>query len=46
MYFLKGMLGLAPSVVITGLGTGFVFLFTAMVLAGICCLFKHSSSIS
>lgn len=40
MYIFKILLGLAVSVVITGLGTGFVFLFMAMVLAGICCLLK------
>lgn len=40
MYLLKGMLGLAVSVVVTGIGTGFVFLFMAMVIAGICCLLK------
>ena len=40
MYILKMVLGLALSVVITGLGTGFVFLFMAMVIAGICCILK------
>ena len=40
MYILKMMLGLGASIVITGLGTGFVFLFMAMVIAGICCLLK------
>ena len=39
-YLLKIMLPLATSVVITGLGTGFVFLFMAMVVAGICCVLK------
>lgn len=39
-YVLKMLLGLAVCVVITGLGTGFVFLFMAMVIAGICCLLK------
>ena len=40
MYVLKMLLGFAVSVVITGLGTGFVFLFMATVIAGICCLLK------
>lgn len=40
MHLLKIALGLAVSVVITGLGTGFVFLFMAMVIAGICCLLR------
>ena len=40
MYILKMMLGFAVSVVITGLGTGFVFLFMAVVVAGICCILK------
>ena len=40
MYILKMVLGFAVSVVITGLGTGFVFLFMAVVVAGICCILK------
>ena len=40
MHLLNIALGLAFSVVITGLGTGFVFLFMAMVIAGICCLLR------
>ncbi len=40
MYLTKIVMGLAVSVLITGLGTGFVFLFMAMVIAGICCLLK------
>lgn len=40
MYLTKIIMGLVVSVLITGLGTGFVFLFMAMIIAGICCLLK------
>ncbi len=40
MHLLKILLGLVVSVLVTGLGTGFVFLFMAIVLAGVCCLLK------
>ena len=40
MHVMKMALGFATSIVITGLGTGFLFLFMAVVIAGICCLLK------
>ena len=40
MYITKIALGLVVSVLMTGLGSGFVFLFMAIVIAGICCLLK------
>ena len=40
MYLTKITMGFVISLLITGLGTGFVFLFISMVLAGICCLLK------
>lgn len=40
MYIFKIGMALLTSLLITGLGNGFVFLFMAMVIAGICCLLK------
>lgn len=40
MYIFKIGMALFTSLLITGLGNGFVFLFMAMVIAGICCLLK------
>ena len=39
-YVLKLALGLAVSIVISSLGTGFIFLFFALVIAAVCCLLK------
>ena len=40
MYLTKISMGLVVSVLVTSIGTGFVFLFMAMVIAGVCCLLK------
>ena len=40
MYLTKIVMSFAVSVLITSLGCGLVFLFMAMVIAGICCLIK------
>lgn len=40
MYLFKIGMALVTSILITGLGNGFVFLFMAVVIAGICCLLK------
>ena len=40
MYLTKIVMAFAVSVLLTSLGSGFVFLFMAMVIAGICCLLK------
>ena len=40
MYLTKIVMSFAVSVLITSLGCGLVFLFMAMVIAGICCLLK------
>lgn len=40
MYIFKIGMAFLTSLLITGLGNGFVFLFMAMVIAGICCLLK------
>ena len=40
MYLTKIIMGFMVSILVTGLGTGVVFLFMAMVIGGICCLLK------
>lgn len=40
MYLTKITMVFVVSILITGLGTGFVFLFISMVIGGICCLLK------
>lgn len=40
VYFTKILMGLLVSLLLTGMGTGFVFLFMATVIASICCLLK------
>ncbi len=45
-FILKIVLGLAVSMVITSLGTGFIFLFLTLVIAAVCCLLKSIKEVN